>query len=174
MVNPGNPLPRPYVVGNDATAAIKTLAEKLAAMSPEERDAYLAQNGDEVGDLVLDEKTTLGEVEVKVTVGDLLATGGGAAAASLLPSIVRTVVPWAVGLLILWLTRIGVTVEEGTLTTLVTAVVSAAYGVGYYLLVRVLETFASSRFGWLLGWAKLPIYVKPLPVAVEGAGVRVG
>ena len=72
---------------------------------------------------------------------------------SLLPSVLRTVVPVVVGYL-LTLGVISSSVDEPTLTTAVTGVVTVAY----YVVVRLVETYVSPKFGWLLGYAKTPEY----------------
>lgn len=70
-------------------------------------------------------------------------------------SIVRTIVPIAVGAVLGWLTAANIPVDpdfEGTLTTLLTAVLTTAY----YVAVRLFETYISPKFGWLLGSSKSP------------------
>lgn len=77
------------------------------------------------------------------------------------PSLVRTVVPLIVGwLLSLPLAKwFGVTSDQ--LVPLVTVVVASVY----YAVVRWLEQHVSSRFGWLLGLAKQPVYpAEPRPL----------
>ncbi len=70
-------------------------------------------------------------------------------------SIVRTIVPIVVGAVLGWLAAANVPVDpdfEGTLTTLLTAVLTTAY----YVAVRLFETYISPKLGWLLGYAKTP------------------
>ena len=70
-------------------------------------------------------------------------------------SIVRTIVPIMVGAVLGWLTAANVPVDpdfEGTLTTLLTALLTTAY----YVAVRLFETYISPKLGWLLGYAKTP------------------
>ena len=70
-------------------------------------------------------------------------------------SIVRTVVPIVVGAVLGWLTAANLPVDpdfEGTLTTLLTALLTALY----YVAVRLFETYISPKLGWLLGYAKSP------------------
>lgn len=71
---------------------------------------------------------------------------------SLLPSLIRTLVPLIVGHLL----SIAFFADANVagLTELVTLLVSGIY----YLAVRVLEYYASKRFGWLLGWPNQPKY----------------
>lgn len=65
----------------------------------------------------------------------------------MLPSIVRTVVPFIVGALITLATRyLGVDLPEGALTEVVTVVVSGVY----YAVVRLLEEHVSPVFGRVL------------------------
>ena len=76
---------------------------------------------------------------------------------TIVTSVVRTIVPLIVGLVMNLLVRYGldqlVDVEQinlvvsGVVTTVVTAV--------YYVAVRWLETFRSSKWGWLLGKCRL-------------------
>lgn len=54
----------------------------------------------------------------------------------MLPSIIRTIVPVIVGVLLGWAARIGLTLPEGPLTELVTVVFTAAY----YALGRWIES----------------------------------
>lgn len=70
-------------------------------------------------------------------------------------SVIRTVVPIVVGAVLGWFTAVNIPVDpefEGTLTTLLTAVLTAAY----YVAVRLFETYISPKLGWLLGYAKSP------------------
>jgi hypothetical protein len=74
-----------------------------------------------------------------------------------LPSIVRTVVPWLVALIGPWLLQnVGVSVED------LSAVLTVAVGAVYYVLVRLLERVLPGA-GWLLGWARQPAYAPVLP-----------
>lgn len=76
--------------------------------------------------------------------------------ASLLPSILRTLVPLAVGYFLAWPVAKWLGLTEDQITSLITAVITAAY----YLLVRGLEQIAP-QFGWLLGYASKPVYAPP-------------
>lgn len=73
--------------------------------------------------------------------------------ASLLPSILRTVVPLLVGLLLTWPITAGLGITEEQATAVTTTVVTAAY----YLLVRLAEQYVP-QLGWLLGYASAPLY----------------
>ncbi len=80
--------------------------------------------------------------------------------ATILASLVRTLVPLAVGwVLSLWLTGavlgffgIEATTAADYLTQLATVLLTAAY----YSLVRLLEKYAGPYWGILLGWTKQP------------------
>jgi hypothetical protein len=72
-------------------------------------------------------------------------------------SFIRTIVPGIVAVLADWLAHWHLNLDtngmhglEAFLITLFTAV--------YYLAVRIFETYVSPKFGWLLGYAKQPIY----------------
>ena len=82
------------------------------------------------------------------------AAGSSAPGDALLPSIVRTIVPVVVGLVITALVRLGVSIPNGLLTDVVSALITALYYTG----VRFLETHAGPQWGWLLGLAKAPAY----------------
>lgn len=97
--------------------------------------------------------------------GDLIKVG----ATALLASIVRTLVPLIVGTLVAWFTKIGVPVDEADVESVVNGLVSFGVAALYYVIARLLETFASSKFGWLLGFANAPQYKaapKSLPPTV--------
>lgn len=73
----------------------------------------------------------------------------------LAPSVVRTVTPYVVGVLVTLLARWGIDWKPSPeVTTLVAAGVSALY----YALVRILETRGRQAWGWLLGLPKPPTY----------------
>jgi hypothetical protein len=72
-------------------------------------------------------------------------------------SFIRTIVPSIVAVLADWLAHWGLNLDangmhglEAFLITLFTA--------GYYLTVRLFETYVHPKFGWLLGYAKQPVY----------------
>lgn len=76
-------------------------------------------------------------------------------ASALWASIVRTIVPLIVGSVIAWFVGLGITLDpqvEPLLTALLTGVLTALY----YVAVRLLETYVTPKFGWLLGLAKAP------------------
>lgn len=88
-------------------------------------------------------------------------------------SIARTFVPIAVGAVLSGLASANIVVDpefEATLGTLL----AAGFSAGYYLAVRLLETYVTPKFGWLLGLAKAPAVYSPvapkdIPVAVTTA-----
>ena len=73
---------------------------------------------------------------------------------NLFASLVRTVVPLVAGFLITQLVRLGVTLDQATVTTFVGAAITAVY----YALFRFAETHLGSGFGWFLGMARPPQY----------------
>ncbi|MFF3891406.1 hypothetical protein [Streptomyces sp. NPDC001914] len=82
--------------------------------------------------------------------------------ASLFPSIMRTVVPLIAGWLLTLAVKAGVTITSDT----VTAAVTVAVVLAYYLLFRMLEflgtklrgTVLQKAAGFFLGWARPPAY----------------
>lgn len=86
---------------------------------------------------------------------------------SVLPSVVRTVVPAVVALLLGWAARVGFDLPTGTVTLIVTAVILGAY----YWLVRLIERRwpAVGRLLLALGLTdKQPTYTRPpAPVGDE-------
>ena len=98
----------------------------------------------------------------------------------LAPSVVRTVTPYVVGVIVTLLGKAGFDWQpspEGLVV--VTAVVSAVY----YAIIRILETRGRQAWGWLLGLPKAPAYdatVKADPesptgeVAAEASDIPTG
>lgn len=83
--------------------------------------------------------------------------------AALWASVVRTVTPLVVGVVVTWVTGLGVTLDAEFGPLLTTVVAGAISGV-YYLVVRLLETYAAPKLGWLLGLAKSPaVYTTESP-----------
>lgn len=76
---------------------------------------------------------------------------------NLFDSLVRTYVPWLVGVLIGWLVSLGVPLDPEVETAL-TVVFMTSAGALYYLIVRLVEIHVSPRLGVLLGRAKQPVY----------------
>lgn len=81
--------------------------------------------------------------------------------ASVLPSILRTLVPLAVGYFTAWPVAVTLGLTDDQVTSLITAVITALY----YLLIRALEQWLP-EFGWLLGWASPPKYLPPADAAI--------
>lgn len=80
--------------------------------------------------------------------------------AALWASIVRTFVPIIVGSVVGWFVTLGIPLDDkfqGLLTLLVSAILTGIY----YVAVRLLETYVTPKFGWLLGLAKTPAIYTP-------------
>ncbi|MDX2552623.1 hypothetical protein ACKI1J_43185 [Streptomyces scabiei] len=86
-------------------------------------------------------------------------------------SFMRTLVPVVAGVVLGWAARLGLDLDEATVTPYVTAALTA----GYYVLFRGLEEIAE-RMAWqplqtlagvLLGWARPPQYVAPITAPVR-------
>jgi hypothetical protein len=75
---------------------------------------------------------------------------------ALIIQIIRTVVPYLVGLAVAWLATIGLGLPEDVVAG-ATAQLTVLVGSLYYLAVAWLER-RFSWFGWLLGVARAPIY----------------
>lgn len=73
-----------------------------------------------------------------------------------LVSVIRTIVPAAVGAVLSWLATIGLDLGEQANAGLVTAMTAAAIGL-YYILIRALEA-KWPAFGVLLGLTRPPTY----------------
>lgn len=69
-------------------------------------------------------------------------------------SIVRTVVPAVVALLLGWAAKVGLDIDSDLLAGFLTSVILGAY----YAVARYLETFVSAKWGWLLGKIGAPLY----------------
>lgn len=68
-------------------------------------------------------------------------------------SIVRTVVPAIMALLITAGLRVGIEIPD-SIEAVITTVVMAVY----YAIIRLLETRVGPAWGWLLGYARAPEY----------------
>lgn len=81
------------------------------------------------------------------------------------PSLIRTVVPWIVGLVVGALAARGIDIpsDNELLLNVVTVTISTAY----YAAVRYLETRFSSLWGWFLGLPKAPTYNAPAAPAED-------
>lgn len=71
-----------------------------------------------------------------------------------LASLWRTLVPYFVGFAAVQLARLGITMNDATLT----AALTAGFGTVYYALFRLLEQRAGKAWGWFLGLARPPHY----------------
>jgi hypothetical protein len=71
-------------------------------------------------------------------------------------SAIRTGVPLLVGLVAQWAATKGVHLDSDLQHVLAAAIAGVA-GMAYYLVMRFLEHI-NHRFGWLLGYAKMPDY----------------
>lgn len=76
---------------------------------------------------------------------------------NLLPSYIRTLVPYLVGLVVSWLTTKGINVPENYQSEAI-ATLTVVFGQLYYIIIRWLETRVNPRLGVLLGKAKAPTY----------------
>lgn len=83
-------------------------------------------------------------------------------------SVVRTVVPIIVGVVVGGGLKVGLHLDSTLLTEVLTTVV----GGGYYAVVRYLETRYSVQWGWLLGKIGAPQYAvgspQPVNAPVDG------
>lgn len=82
-------------------------------------------------------------------------------------SIVRTVTPIAVGMVLGWVATLGITLDPQFESAL-TLVIGGAFATIYHIAVRLLETYVTPKFGWLLGLAKQPDYFKREKVTENG------
>ncbi|GAA1353497.1 hypothetical protein [Streptomyces beijiangensis] len=69
-------------------------------------------------------------------------------------SLVRTGVPALVGWLVAVAAAKGLDLDAGA----VSGVLTPAVSFGYYAVFRFAEQHVSGKFGWLLGYAKPPVY----------------
>lgn len=76
---------------------------------------------------------------------------------TLFDSLVRTYVPWLVGVIVGWLVSLGVPLDPEVEVALTLVFVTAAAFL-YYFLARVFELYVSPKLGWLVGLPKRPIY----------------
>ena len=87
-------------------------------------------------------------------------------------SILRTLVPVAVGGVLGWLASAGIAADP-QLEAALAAALTAAGTAAYYVVVRLLEVHVSERFGWLLGSTQSPdgysVGAPPVDQADDGA-----
>lgn len=75
--------------------------------------------------------------------------------------VLRTLVPIIVALLIALGVKAGIHLDNVVVEQVVTDALSAILSAAYYVGVRALEHFKSSKWGWLLGSPNPPTYDKP-------------
>ncbi len=75
-------------------------------------------------------------------------------------SIIRTFVPVLVGQILTWLASYQILDTDGQISAALITILTLIFTTGYYAIARLLETFVSKKFGWLLGYAKAPEYGK--------------
>lgn len=73
-------------------------------------------------------------------------------------SIIRTLVPVLVGQVLTWLASVQIVDTTGELSAALVTLFTIVFTTAYYTIARLLETYVSKRFGWLLGYAKAPEY----------------
>lgn len=76
---------------------------------------------------------------------------------SLFDSLVRTYVPWLVGVVVGWLVSLGIPLDPEVEVQLTLVLVTAAAFL-YYFLARIFELYVSPKLGWLVGLPKQPVY----------------
>lgn len=76
----------------------------------------------------------------------------------LIISYIRTGTPVLVGHVAAFLTSRGINLDPTTQLALIEAL-GGLFTALYYAVARLLEKYASPKFGWLLGYAKMPTYV---------------
>ncbi|WNI20295.1 hypothetical protein [Actinacidiphila sp. ITFR-21] len=87
-----------------------------------------------------------------------------------LASLWRTVVPIIVTVLAAWLAHAGIHINS----VAVSMWLGSAFGSVYYAALRWAETRLSARWGWLLGLASPPRYVRAEVTSVTPAAVEDG
>lgn len=100
-----------------------------------------------------------------------------AAFAALFASIVRTVVPIIVGGIAGWAASINLTLDS-EFGVLASTALTGLFTAIYYAGARLLETYVTPKFGWLLGLAKAPVVyatesVKTIEPAVASATAEI-
>ncbi|WP_259454020.1 hypothetical protein [Streptomyces ginkgonis] len=73
-----------------------------------------------------------------------------------LASLWRTAVPYVVAFLGVQAARLGIDLDDATITTTLTGL----FGTGYYAAFRYAEQRFSPGWGWALGLARPPVYPK--------------
>ena len=75
-------------------------------------------------------------------------------------SIIRTFVPVLVGQIMTWTATNGILDTEGSISSLLITVLTLFFTTAYYAIVRLCEVYLSPKFGWLIGYAKRPVYTE--------------
>lgn len=89
---------------------------------------------------------------------------------ALVTSLLRTIVPSIVALASAGLLKVGIKIDDAFLENLVSGVCGVVVMALYYLGLRVLEHFRSSKWGILLGFPSAPVYPGgPAPALTEAA-----
>lgn len=73
---------------------------------------------------------------------------------SLLPSVLRTLVPLTVGYFTAFPLLRVLGLSDDQVTSLATVLISA----GYWAAVRLAEQYVTPQLGWLIGYASAPVY----------------
>ena len=80
-------------------------------------------------------------------------------------SLWRTCVPYVVAFLVVQAARLGIRLDDATVTSALTT----GFGTVYYALFRYLEHRVNPKWGWLLGAARPPEYPESAPPATGGS-----
>ena len=86
---------------------------------------------------------------------------------TLIPGVVRTLVPALVAFIIALAAKANIHLDSEALEVVVEGIVTLGLTGVYYVGVRILERFRSSKWGWLLGYPAQPVYVVVEPASEE-------
>lgn len=75
-------------------------------------------------------------------------------------SIIRTFVPVLVGQIMTWSATQGILDNDGSISALLITTLTLFFTTAYYTIVRLCEVYLSPKFGWLIGYAKRPVYTE--------------
>jgi len=84
---------------------------------------------------------------------------------TLLLSLWRTFIPYLVGFIVSQAARVGLHIDEASLESFLVL----SFGTLYYGVGRFMEQRLGKRWGWLLGYAKQPLYTRRRPSSEENA-----
>ena len=76
---------------------------------------------------------------------------------ALFESIVRTYVPWLVGIIVGWLVSLGVPLDP-EVEVQITAALMLGASMLWYFLARIFEIYVHPKLGWLISLPKQPLY----------------